>query len=454
MGDFFKTLIPWANMWNEIILSLDITLCIVLWYSYAKTKSRSLLNAMPGIFTSLGILGTFCAICSSLSGISMEVETVDNVGKTLGEVSSTVSKGSLDIKRIISDMIPAFSTSIYGLVFAIFATVIAKIQFAREDAQLANSLKYKDPESALEAMDDHILALTEASVANNDRLNDSIQAQSEILSKFVESFVERMESTFDAMNTVIEQRVTDFGTTQYTQSRQLLENLTQQLGAEATAILNSHTASVKTMAESGTAELTALKNALTTAVENLKTDTVVSIEELTRQQNTSLQKLAEDSLTLHQQAISEQSQFNETLLHNMSDSLTRTTETILSGIRVQIGELQNAVASSIQQLRDSYDFIDEKSASIVSNYEQASEAYRDAVQNAHDLNESVEKGIKEANESLKAVGLTNDNVGRIAKLIEDKETSMEAILMRIESLNSAIASLQKLESALSRITPK
>lgn len=452
MGDFLRMLLPWANWWNAIILSADIIILLVFHNNYKKTHSRNLLTALPGLFTSLGILGTFGAICYSLAEISAEPEMASNVGKTIQE-ATTSSIGSLDIKRIISDLIPAFSTSIYGLVFAFFATSYTKILFANEDAQLVESLKYKDPEKAIEALDQHVLDLTKANEANNEKLTESIAAQSEILSKFVDSFVEEMQGCFTAMNSVIEERVTNFGTTQYTQSRELLEGLTKKLGEDTEKILSTHNESIKNIAGTSATELSAMKEALTTAVSDLKNDTVTGIEALSRQQYESLQKLAEDSLSLHTQSIEEQNLFNKELLHTMSSSLTETTSSIINGVGEHIVSLKKALSENLQQLEKAYEFISDKSASIVSNYEQASEAYRDAVQNAHDLNESVEKGISEANESLKAVGQTNDNVGKIIKLIEDKETNMEAIVMRIEALSSAIASLQRLESSLSRLTP-
>lgn len=452
MGDFLRMLLPWANWWNAIILSADIIIFLVFHNNYKKTHSRNLLTALPGLFTSLGILGTFGAICYSLAGISVDPEMASNVGMTIQE-AATSSVGSLDIKRIISDLIPAFSTSIYGLVFAFFATSYTKILFANEDAQLLESLKYKDPEKAIEALDQHVLDLTKANEANNEKLTESIAAQSEILSKFVDSFVEEMQGCFTAMNSVIEERVTNFGTTQYTQSRELLEGLTKKLGDDTEKILSTHNESIKKIADTSSTELSAMKEALTTAVSDLKNDTVTGIEALSRQQHESLQKLAEDSLALHTQSIEEQNLFNKELLHTMSSSLTKTTSSIINGVGEHIVSLKKALSENLQQLEKAYEFISDKSASIVSNYEQASEAYRDAVQNAHNLNESVEKGINEANESLKAVGQTNDNVGKIIKLIEDKETNMEAIVMRIEALSSAIASLQRLESSLSRLTP-
>lgn len=451
MSDFFKTLIPWANWWNAIILSLDIIVICVYLYRYKKTKSRNLLTSLPGLFTSLGIFGTFGAICSSLSGISVEPTLVQE-GQTVGEAAKAI--GNLDIRRIITDLIPAFSTSIYGLVLAIFFSFYTKLRFAREDAELGETLKYKDPETAIEAVDEHVQQLMEVSSANNDKLNDSIVAQSEILSTFVDTFMDKMKGTFEAMNTTIEERVSNFGTTQYTQSREILENITKKLGEDAKGILDAHNESVKNLTDASTSDLSAIKEALASAVASLKNDTVSGIEELTRKQNESLQKLADDSLSLHMEATKEQNQFNEDLLNRMSSSLSETTTSIINGVGEQIRALKESLVENIGKLQEAYDFIDDKSASIISNYEQVSETYRDAVKNAHDLNESVEKGLVTINTSLKSVGQTNENVQKAVKLIEDKEANMEAIVMRIDSLSSAIAALERLESVLSRISSK
>ena len=100
---------------------------------YDETKSRALLNCLPGIFTSLGLLGTFVSICYSLHGLGeINTEAVDNTGKTLAEVQAAGSQG-LDIMKIISELIPAFTTSIIGLVGAMIVTLWTKKKFAEEE---------------------------------------------------------------------------------------------------------------------------------------------------------------------------------------------------------------------------------------------------------------------------------------------------------------------------------
>lgn len=444
-----------------MIFSMDLIVVMVFSYYYNKTKSRNLLTSMPGLFTSLGILGTFGAICQSLAGISSDTAfTIPEVGMTVGEIASS-THNTLDLKEIIANLIPAFSTSIYGLVFAFFATIYAKLRFAKEDAALVETLKHKDPEHALEALDDHVTQMTtainkeiESNKENNEKLTESIAAQSNILDKFVDKFVTEMEGCFKAMNSVIEERVTTFGTTQYTQSRELLEGLTKKLGDDALGILASHQESVRTLTEASSADLSDIRDSLKTAVEGLKSDTVSSIEALTTQQADALKKLADDSLALQKQSVEDQNAFNSNLLSQMTSSLNETANRIISSMSEQITLLEAAVAENVQKLNESYEFISDQSASIVSNYEQASEAYRDAVQNAHDLNEKVEKELVEVESGLRNVGKTNESVEKVISAVREKEANMEAIVMRIEELGKAIVSLQKLESVLSRIAPK
>ena len=75
------------NWWNFVVLGIG--LCATKWCNnkYEETKSRPLLTSLPGVWTSLGLLGTFCAICWSLHGLDNIQEAVDNTGKTLGEAA-------------------------------------------------------------------------------------------------------------------------------------------------------------------------------------------------------------------------------------------------------------------------------------------------------------------------------------------------------------------------------
>ena len=78
------------------VFIVSIVIAVIFGFIYYKNRSRQLLNSLPGLFTSLGLLGTFVAICNSLGDINQD---------------------SLEIDTIIRNLVPAFTSSIvrYGI---------------------------------------------------------------------------------------------------------------------------------------------------------------------------------------------------------------------------------------------------------------------------------------------------------------------------------------------------
>ncbi len=117
---------PILNFWGVVVISLIITLIFI--ERYIKTRSRQLLNSLPGLFTSLGLLGTFVAICNSLG---------------------TINEDNLQIDEIIRNLVPAFTSSIAGLICAFIATMWCKIIYAKEDRELDKKVNKISPEECL-----------------------------------------------------------------------------------------------------------------------------------------------------------------------------------------------------------------------------------------------------------------------------------------------------------------
>lgn len=98
--------------WLMLAISIGITLLLCL--RYWKTGSRPVLNYIPSVWTSCGILGTFVALCLSLNGV-----------RFTGEVE--------DIKLLIDNVLPAFRTSVMGIVGSIIASLFLRLKFATSD---------------------------------------------------------------------------------------------------------------------------------------------------------------------------------------------------------------------------------------------------------------------------------------------------------------------------------
>lgn len=97
-----------------LIVGLVFTAVISVFY-FTCTRSRQLLNYIPNVWTSLGILGTFIAIARSLASLA-DKNVVD-----------------IDVSGLIVDIGPAFVTSIIGICGAIVTSVGIKFIYAFED---------------------------------------------------------------------------------------------------------------------------------------------------------------------------------------------------------------------------------------------------------------------------------------------------------------------------------
>lgn len=95
-----------------IIVGLLITVFFFILY-FTRLKSKQLLNYVPNVWTSMGILGTFIAIIVSL-----------NNGGT-----RTLS----DVDTLVKNIIPAFTTSIIGIIGALICSIVTKIIYAIEE---------------------------------------------------------------------------------------------------------------------------------------------------------------------------------------------------------------------------------------------------------------------------------------------------------------------------------
>lgn len=139
------------NWPNILVIAVGLGLTLWNYKKYENTKSRSLLNCLPGVWTSLGILGTFVSICWSLYNIGGDVnsyENAENIGKTVAEISAN-SAQNIEIKELIRKLVPAFTTSIIGLIGALAVTLHAKYKFAREESLESDKLGKVSPEESI-----------------------------------------------------------------------------------------------------------------------------------------------------------------------------------------------------------------------------------------------------------------------------------------------------------------
>lgn len=511
--NFLPTLSPFIP-YNGAVLVIGLAVSIWFFQKYKETNSRQLLNSLPGVWTSLGLLGTFIAICASLGGIST-AEAVDNVGKTVANATPEI-----DIKTIIGDLIPAFSTSIYGLLFATSITIWNKVRYAKEDKLIDDEINNVSPEKYISDIAVELKAQTKKNEEYNEKLNNTLGNQSKILESFVKDFVARMDGIFKEMGNDIRANINSFGQEQFKNSADLLnaivaklaqsteslvskqsesvtslmsntntqlEGISSQIDKSISAIGQSATSSMSTLIsdqkESLTTLLSGQKDSMATLISDQKEslNTLLSGQKdsmatLITGQNDSMAALLagqKDSMTtiiatqkeqldalveknndFNNQILQQSTDLNKQVSDNLRESLTSLTTKMQSTISEQCAALSMAIANCVDELKESYSFITEHMASIRSDYQQSTEAYRDAVQNAHDINDSFEHTIRSIDDSIKNLDETNKNVAAATDLVKQRYEKIEHLVASINEMSTAIDTLRKLESQLNKINQR
>lgn len=438
-----------------------------VWYwnkeKYQGTKSRALLNCIPGVFTSLGLLGTFCAIYISLRDITQE------------------DTGKPDfIFNIIKKLVPAFSTSIIGLILALVATLWAKRTFAEEDAFANNISANKSPEEYIRdiatytgdylyknnVLLNNLISLYEKEVQTNkeynDKLNKNICRQSDILKEFIEGFVKRMDEIFKQTQKQIQQQVLNFGEEQFTKTSQLLTSITERLSNVSNDIINNQRQSVETMLNNTNSEISNITTSVTDMLGNLTKELQNSLSSLHSQQAERLNTIITnyDSLAtvlsmqnsdfatkMTEQMQSEYSKVQEhnvQSLQQMVDLRTAyqeaTSEVLTSTISMNenatadLRESMNALATKLnEQMHNEYSKVQEHNTQSLQQMIDMRNAYQEATSNALNSTLSMnEKATADLRESIG--GFVADIQGSISTQCSALST---AIATNVESLNKA-----------------
>lgn len=466
-----STLSPILDGTGVFILSFIIATIFAVIYRF--TKSRQLLNSLPGLFTSLGLLGTFVAICNSLGGID--------------------SMQSPNVLLIIQKLIPAFTSSIAGLIAAFIATTACKIWYSYEEKRIDKKVENKTPEECLfEVMNntsqthasiEEVVSLLKQKAAKdeeyNQKLNDSISQQSKILEDFINKFVVRMEEIFTKMQGNIEQQIQDFGEDQFKKTSAILTEITQKLSDSSTTLIAKQEQSVTEMIDRTNEGLSSVTTTVVQQVDKLCADTTSALQDISAKQREDFSGIIEKYGDLAQrltqqgadglQQMEELKQTYQSANASMLQSTTDMNNEITAGfrssistliadmqalIRQQVESLSAAITNSVQTLQQSYDYIDNHMAHIKGNYDSSAQSFEDAMKLAHRHNEASDKLVKTFNESIGAVVETNEKIDNVLSVLVERQENIESLIVKINQIGETIELLQKLELQLNRIASK
>ena len=476
------------------VFGVSLFLAVVFGIIYYFNRSRQLLNSLPGLFTSLGLLGTFVAICNSLG---------------------TINEDTLEIDVIIRNLVPAFTSSIAGLISAFIATAGCKIWYSFEDKKLDEKVDKKSPEECLHSLtllteqtngklstiSQQLIDQAAKNETYNERLNTTISQQSKILEQFINDFVKRMDDIFTKMHGQIEQNIKDFGEEQFKKCADTLETLTQKMSSLSTGLLEEQKTNVQQMIDGTNTELQSVSNTVTEQINALCTQMTSALSTLRTSQDERLTAIVSNYDALSERLSSQNSEFAEKMnaqmnaeyekiqeqsanslqqMVDLKDAYTEVNQEMLQSstamnrevsaelrnplstfvtdlqkaVTDEVNVLSTAIVTNVEALEKSYAYISDHVSNIKGNYESAAQAYIDAVNTAHRMNESQENMLTTINDSMKHVVHTNEKVDEVIAVMEERQERIENLISHINEISTTIEMLQKLESQLNRIANK
>lgn len=387
-----------SGWWNIIVLivGLVITVGLGFWY-FTRTKSHQLLNVIPTIWTSLGILGTFCAIVKTL-------------GRGLGDLSPEGGGLNVVVNNLVNGIIPAFWTSIIGIIGAIVTTIAIKIIYAFEEEDESDEVErlrriLENNNSLLR----QILSLQSSQRDSLSRFLDGHLSQIQgLYDKIYETNKEQAQILIDEYLQGIRTMLFESQTSMTDQTRTLLENHIQTIKAFFAQELQS----LNALAEEGKQVIKAIPD----SIEGAKADAVEAVEQaLVDKYN----KLLEGNAAFEGQLLGKVNQLEGTLSQNLASSYGDS----INELKGQIEKLLHSInamfsmgASSLNQTSQTLSAEMDKVSSLLID---SSAEYATLIADLKRVLPVMEKQTNQVEESTKAVALTNDKLKEMVNGVEE-----------------------------------
>lgn len=470
--------------WIVIAAGLFISVCISSYYR--KTKSRQLLNYIPTVWTSLGILGTFVTIVY-----------------VLGDGTMVWS----DINEMVKRISPAFETSIIGIIGAILTSIIAKMIYAKEDkddvANYQKTFPYS-PEQYIGYLHREATSLNKKMDAVTSYNNKILKQLADILvssQKHHDALIEEsraQRSLAERMINDFTENLKDFYSTMYEEEKLHMQELTEQylnginqiitsthgtIKSKFETLFTEHSNALKALMEDESKQYAQLSKDIKEQICNDSQKIVESINETNKSQKdaidtliadntSSLSKLSKDI----QDGIADVSKGQVQLMQNITSDVCHSVEELVSEFKVLISGLKenfDTLASNLpedirkakEELLNTFTALTEKQYEELSNenkifvnslLKKVEEYNKDITVKANDsqaewldaVNAELQRLLGRVDDDVK----TNSNILKdTTKEINDKlvtivgtlGTSTKDYNQLIDQLTTLVAALQK-----------
>lgn len=402
------------NIFNEITVGVGLLFTVILFlFYYKKAKSRQLLSYIPNIWTSLGILGTFVAIV-----ISLDSGNDNNFG---------------DINQLVSDIIPAFQTSIIGIIGAIITSIIVKILFAIEDKKEDDKYRSEvndniSPELFLNRMHlslekNNSLLKDLISITQSQRsevINEMI-SQKDTLKEFLNEFVHQLKSFYSEIYDTTSEHAKVMVDGYLHGLKQVVDPMHADIVNHIDGLLAAHTQAINDYMQEEDRNLTKISSGIIAAL-SANSETLIS--SIKRVEETELDNIKHITESFNSE-LSQMSQSLKSYLQEENRELTN----ISSGIIAALNANSEAVISSVKHVEETEsDNIKNITESFNSEMNQILQAFKNNIQ---------EENKELANVSSEIIVALDTNSKAVVSSIKRVE---EAELDNIKSITEAFNS--------------
>lgn len=398
-------------------IGLVVTILLIILY-YQWVKSKQLLNYIPSIWTSLGILGTFYAIYTTLG-----------VGNT-----NTLS----DVDTLVRNIVPAFTTSIIGIGGAIVTSLFIKLIYAFEEKNESDEI-----EEALILEERGSKGASQRLISNptpevimfrmcrlfheNNRLMGNLLAiqsqQEQGLRTFIASHMQQLDSFYDNLHKTNERYAKELTDEYLNGIKTIIDSVHVEIDNHVKKILTSHTQEVKQYFDK---ELQLLRDlseegeriikALPDGIDDAKNDLIVALEKVIVAQ---YNQLLDGNTAFVNQLLSQVNSFKENLSKNTLEEHSHNIGDIKKQVESLVNQIKGTLSQNEASIKATTTTLSTEIGKVSTALIDSSKDYYSIVSELNRLLPIIEKQTANAEKSIDNSEETNKTLNDLAVNIEE-----------------------------------
>lgn len=411
---------PWVSAFIVCVFGLGYMFWVI---KHKEGKNKKLVNYTPNVWTALGILGTFMTLFFTLKDdLPMEFTTVNGI---------LIESENIDIKELINQLTSAFSTSIVGILGAIFSSIFIKNYIDKLEKKLEDEKEEKRTKNWENMPFEQILFKT---YQENQKLHTTINDNTKNVHGKLDDLYKVIYNSISSINSNADRRfesIIDIDI-ENLDNQKTVVSLLKQLNSENNEPTKKLANSIEAMDESLQNVSTSInslmadfKKELSEFTTQIKATTDTTINELNREAIEKAKENAEKASKDFTVAIEAIIKSNEALIVNQNEATKNTQKEIL--------DLQTAILEEVKSKTDKVvtDFKETTQTSISKSNETLEE-------NKTEL-QAIHNSVKELLTTQKNT-FDNQIAGVTTKVGENADemnTKFTGVLQKMEtSLNS------------------